>query len=150
MQLLLKNPLLSYSEGCFYNYYMHENSLTHQEPYIMFTGHYAFEDNLKSIIDDNKERPCIKYLYNYLLNLYLIFWNKLYFSKHKKEYIEHLKSFAEYGRKHNFDTKRLEKHIFLADYHLSFLYWKIIRPIGKYLIVLPFIRLKNFLEKKYE
>jgi len=59
--------------------------------------------------------------------------------------IKNMENFSEYNLK---NLKNLEIFILLQKLHLFEIYRKIIRPIGKYCIVLPYRRFKEFLRSK--
>ena len=81
-------------------------------------------------------------------------WNDAYFSEHKKYYLDILSYYMNECKNNCFETfviiddQKIKKHLFLAKLHLSWLYWKIIRPIGKHCIVLPYRRFKEFIRRK--
>lgn len=155
LRAFVNNPNILFINEYLYNYIINvSNSLTKQsaiKKIKQFDNVYAF---FKEIINSVSIDYIKEYLYNYLLNYLLALWNDAYFSDYKIYYKKLLSFYideyhnncsGEYVYK---DYRRANKHIFLAKYHLSWWYWKIIRPVGKYCVVLPYRRFREFLRSK--
>ena len=81
-----------------------------------------------------------KYLLQYSLNcaFYLIlrWWNEIYHSEYKQEYINKVQEYLHVleSNKALSNYKLAQKYLFLEKYKLSKIYWKIVFPIERYFI----------------
>lgn len=81
-----------------------------------------------------------KYLLQYSLNcaFYLIlrWWNEIYHSEYKQEYINKVQEYLHVleSNKVLSNYKLAKKYLFLEKYKLSKIYWKIVFPIERYFI----------------
>ncbi len=147
--ILVNNPSIFICRKVLYYYFKHTNSATqHENKFDIFKKHLNYEIKLRDFIYKYKQKYYIKYFYQYLFTCYIGFWSNLYFSSHKAEYLKRIDNFMAFGDNFGFNAKRAKKHLLLAKLHLSWWYWKLIRPIGKYCVVLPYRRFKEFLRSR--
>jgi hypothetical protein len=95
------------------------------------------------LIENKLFEPYLKYFTKQSFDVLINFWyNKLIKidgsikKEYKKELIKYFDSI------YNYQDKKTKFNYFLFKYNLKFLYDKIIRPIGKYCIVLPYRKIK--------
>ena len=82
-------------------------------------------------------------------------WRVAYFENYKKiylniidDYIQRVSTYSKEIQNNLHGYKNIQKELNIAKYHLSWLYWKILFPIGKYCIVLPCRNIKSWLRSK--
>lgn len=142
------NPKILVINDYLYNYYQdNQNSICKSDFYKKLQLHKIAFDSLQELLEkvNNDELKNIAYDY-YLININHIF-TRLCLTKHKNECIEELKI-----ARNSFDKKYKCKsikfcnfYLILVKFHLVFIYFKLIRPIGKNCIVLPYRRFREFL-----
>ena len=145
------NPNIKYLDLFLYNHRIdNNNSLTRDNCYAKFINHLRVLPVLNTIIHKSFDEKFCNEIYEYFLKNITSDYPKIIFTDNKEDYFSKLdilfkdnstifinpNQFVTY-RKFNFWKK-------VDNLHLSFIYWKIIRPFCKYCIVLPYRRVKNF------
>ena len=104
--------------------------------------------------DKNIDEKLKLYIYDDTFYLISLLWS-LYLSKYKKDFvntIDYIQNFySQYDKSLLLKLKgykRIQLYTKLQKYHLMWLYLYIVRPIGKYCIVLPYRRIKQILRGK--
>lgn len=152
----LYNPHIFIYNKYLYNYYMNESSITHQEPKRQLDGNQKSYHELLKMFEGKNDFNTLMiktYAIDYYLYILNFLWNGLYFSKYKNEYLQIVddvinnllssNNITEF--KHFRGYNIIKFNLKLAQYHLSWLYWKIIRPFGKYCIVLPYRKIEAYI-----
>lgn len=139
------NPRVLVINEHLYTYNKNLSSVCSKNAYKKFLmNKEAFKKLQEELLTVDNE-SLILISYNYYLRIILGLWNDLYFSSYKSEFLEEL-SFIESLIVKKFKTVKLFKynfHMLLAKLHLSFFYWRVIRPVGKHFIVLPLRKIQN-------
>ena len=147
------NPKILLLDYCFYNHYiLTKNSLTKVDKYSLFLAHLnaiSYSKNLFIIKTKQDEFIKLKIL-DYLINIILSCWSVLYFSKHKKYYLDEVKNclkiYKEFDNeliKHTLGYQKIKKYLLMDKYHLLGIYLSVLRPICKYCIGRPYRFIKN-------
>ena len=155
LQLLLKNPKIYITDDIlYYHVISRESSVTNIDSYNYFKQLLIFKNNLLKIFANmsvgTKENTIFNYMVDFLILLVLDLWRNIYFTRHRKEYLKELASYQEFFNNTNdnyINAIRLKKHLLMAKFHISWWYWKIIRPLAKYCIVIPYRKAKRYSRK---
>ncbi len=86
---------------------------------------------------------------NYLEYMFfsLSYWYDIYKAKNSSITEQYKKDmYTILNNTYNYMNKRTKFHFFIYKYNLEGVYYKLIRPIGKYCVVLPYRRIKKFLK----
>ena len=159
-KVFLSNPQIYMLNIHLYNYLMNHNSVTHKNAYdvlkMNLEGYYSLQNMFSTSKVDFLDKVKIM-SFDYFLNNICSLWTNLYFSKYKQEYLDILntienaiKNLIENNSDKLLGLQNLKFNKQISKYHLSWLYWKIVRPICKYCIVLPYRKLKYLLGGKNE
>lgn len=154
LKTLLSNPTILVTKDYLYTHWKsNKNSLTNIDRYsyllkILEAINYAntIFDNIKY----NKNNIMRLYFIDTTLHHFLILCSCLYYSTYRKEYIssiiEVLNIYKDFDRKtveKMNGYKLAEKYLLMDKYHLLGVYLSIIRPVGKYCLVLPYRLIKK-------
>lgn len=140
------NPTIKFLNEYLYNHRIGNlGSLTRGDCYQKFLDHTKVELPLTKYIKAFNNQDLGLIIFEYYLKQLIADYSKIIFSKEKDKYIYKmqiiLKNCLAYGIKNeqllNLKTyKKLKFWITIDKYKLSWLYWKLIRPIVKYIIIL--------------
>ena len=130
-----------------YNYRVRSNSASYDtERWNEHVSSKIFV--LDYVISNNFKKNIISKYLEYLFNS-LKFWYKIYAdmdSAVKKEYKNRM--FACFNQNYDYMSTKTKFRYNLFKYNLEGLYYKLIRPIGKYCIVLPYRKIRAALQGK--
>lgn len=154
LKILLSNPIILVTKDYLYTHWKSNiNSLTNIDRYsyllkILEALKYAntIFDNIKY-----KKNSTIRlYFINDTFSHFLTLCSCLYFTQHKQKYISSILEILELYKDFDKKTvekmnsyKRAKKYLLMDKYHLLGIYLSIIRPVGKYCIVLPYRFIKT-------
>lgn len=154
LKILLSNPTILVTKDYLYTHWKSNiNSLTNIDRYSYLLKILEALKYANTIFDN------IKYKKNNIIRLYFVDYTllailslgkSLCFSKNKKEYISSIEQILDLYK--DFDKKTVEKmngynlakkYLLMDKYHLLGIYLSIIRPVGKYCLVLPYRLIKK-------
>lgn len=149
------NPQILIIEDYLYNYTVsRKNSLTAGMSKIKQNKYSTFSKIVKCInyINNNLTKNRLLQLHSINRFFYLLIniCSHLYFTQHKQEYISSIEQILDLYK--DFDKKTVEKmngynlakkYLLMDKYHLLGIYLSIIRPVGKYCLVLPYRLIKK-------
>lgn len=157
IQILAKNPSIKIIDNILYYIVPRQGSLSRNKNNQFFHVQKYINDYTNFINSFFSEREDLPKLF-YLLTIdkvaesYSSFLGTFYFSENGKKYKKHLEEYLNNYTIFNLkDYKKLngyskiKKCLFFSKFHISWLYWKILRPVGKYCIVLPYREFKTFI-----
>ena len=109
---------------------------------LLDTREYVADYLLKNKFNHNILVNYTEYIYNSLLYWYNKF--SLADKSVKKPFKKEM--FKLFDRMYDYTNNKCKFRYFIYKYNLEDIYYKLIRPIGKYCIVLPYRRIKKFLK----
>ncbi len=150
MQYFQLNPKIIIIDNILYNYvYSRNGSLSTGTHQMLLEKRIKSFEIFKKIINGRSFNLVINtFIDSYICEtLYLVDSINSY----KCKYINLINGLISLYKDENYNSvalKRARIQLLLIKFNLCLLYWKIIRPIGKYCIVLPYRRFKEFLRNK--
>lgn len=154
LKIFLANPKTLITDYNFYNYFIsRETSLTKIDKYKYLQKFLTYLNYINDILINNnntKNNIITLFFVDYTLLAILSLGKSLCFSKHKKEYISSIEQILDIYKDFDKKTvekmngyKRAKKYLLMDKYHLLGIYLSIIRPVGKYCLVLPYRLIKK-------
>lgn len=154
----LYNPYIIVLNKYLYNYSWRDNSITRIDTLKGLEENYKGFSELLALFTGKEDvfyNTIRAYAIDYYLKIILNGCSDLYFSQHKRKYLNIINETEQqlFSRNLDIDKKTLQGYQILLfnkkleKYHLLWLYFKIFRPFGKYCIVLPLRAMNAYIEK---
>jgi len=148
---MCKNPQIYVMEDCLYNYRIYaQNSLSKVDCVKRYQQQLLLLQRLEDLFNQNPNSLLEFCAINDTFRILTYFCKNIPFTNYKKTYLASMKSVYEKLKSYNISTAEFRKNVrvykrntFLIKTNIFELYWKIIRPTVKHLIVLPYRKIKR-------